>query len=163
MSHYLGFQVPPSEVARLRSIEVPGEPVHNLHVTLVYFGEKLSPYMVSEVTKLCAKLAAASGPIPIRVTDITSFRASRHGTPVVARIISPLLNAFRARVARRCDMEGIRYNTAFSYNPHVTLSYAKAACVDRPIAPVSWRAEELCFFTEDEGERVRWEFPLVRL
>lgn len=64
------------------------------------------------------------------------------------------LKVFRGELLKAVVRQGVKPASRQDFTPHVTLSYADRRLSPRPIAPVSWRAEELQLIHSEVGRPI---------
>lgn len=157
----------PHQTARLFSdIDVPGkrEAVSSMHVTLVYIGSDVPIDVLAEAVKATYAVTSKTEPFTVRATRVMSFPVNpddEDGHPVVARLDSDALHAFRSNLARSLDEAGVEFNKKFpDYKPHVTLAYAPEPVEEFRIPAIEWGAHEIVLWGSDEGDgRLMVTFP----
>jgi 2'-5' RNA ligase len=156
----------PHDVARVWSqLEVPGdrEPVGETHITLVYIGEDTPISEVAKAIEAVYSVTSQTKPFTVMTSLVTSFTKGEDGIPIIAKIESPELVAFQAKLKAALQDAGIEFNDKFpEYKPHVTLSYLKEdeAPEDYNFPAVEWGVAEMILWGGDQGdEKLAITFP----
>src|SRR4051812_47233129 len=158
--------VVPEETARvLRELPVPGRPeAANSHITVVYLGDDTPIERIGQLLPVLYGVTSKAVPFSVSTDLITTFPAGKDGVPVIAKVRSPELHAFRQALCQAMDEAGIEYDNKFPvFKPHVTLAYAKdpETLFEADIPEVSWSAHELLLWGSNRGVgRLIVKFPL---
>jgi len=161
----LMFTVPEETARILNELPVPGrrEP-HNSHITVVYLGDDTPIERIGELLPVLYDVTSKTLPFSVSTDLITTFPAGKDGVPVIAKVRSPELHAFRAALCQAMDEAGIEYDNKFPvFKPHVTVAYAKDPDLtfEVDIPEISWSAHELLLWGSNRGTgRLVVKFPL---
>ncbi len=116
-----------------------------LHATLFHLGD-----WVGVPADIVAQASAAMSRIASPAFDVVfdqvgSFDHRRAKNPLVltARQGNPALHALHDELATHLRGAGLGQWTRTSFLPHVTLAYDKRVVSFEPVAPLSWRVEEV--------------------
>lgn len=161
----LMFPVPEETARILNEVEVPGTPeTHHLHTTVVHLGKDIPIEQIAELLPVLYQVTSRTLPFSISTDLITTFPEGEDGVPVIAKVSSPELHAFRKSICGAMDDAAIDYGKKFPvYNPHVTVAYAtdQDAEFELEIPEISWSAHELMLWGSDRGTgRLVVKFPL---
>lgn len=161
----LMFSIPEETARILKEISVPGTPDASAsHITVVYLGDDVPIERIGELLPVLYEVTSKTLPFSVSTDRISTFPPGKDGVPVIARVQSPELHAFRAALCEAMDAAGLEYDNKFPvYKPHVTVAYAK----DRELRfelefpEVSWAAHELLLWGSNRGSgRLVVKFPL---
>lgn len=126
----VAFMLKPSEA---NILAFPGgEPASDLHITLVFLGDKseLTTEQIDTLKREVQSLAEDEAqPLTGRVTGIGRFNPSEHSdgkAPIYASVDVPGLHTLQATLAKRLKAAGLPVHEDFAYTPHVTLTYVDA-------------------------------------
>lgn len=156
----------PEETSRVLSeLEVPeGVPEHNKHITVVYLGKDVPIETIARLLPVLHEVTSKTVPFSVSTDHITTFPAGDDGVPVIAKVVSPELHAFRANICQAMDDAGVEYDKKYpDYKPHVTLTYAKdmSTKFELDIPEISWPTHELVLWGSNRGDgRLVVKFPL---
>jgi 2'-5' RNA ligase len=157
----------PLEVADLLSqIPVPDErePQESYHITLAYLGDDTAPDQIAKAMAAASTAAESVRPFVVSTCLVTSFPGNPSGVPVIAKVESPALITFQAKLLLALDAAGVEYSKKYpEYRPHITLAYAKAATADLPISPLSFTVPGFCIRAanaDDPGAVIRIPFAM---
>jgi 2'-5' RNA ligase len=156
----------PEETARvLGELDVPeGTPEHNKHITVVYIGKDVPIERIASLLPVLFDVTSKTLPFSAATDHVTTFPAGDDGVPVIAKVSSPELHAFRASICQAMDDAGIDYDKKFpDYKPHVTLTYAKdpETEFELEIPEIRWMCSELTLWGSNRGTgRLVVSFPM---
>lgn len=161
----LMFPVPEETARILCELEVPGTPEPaNSHVTVVYLGEDVPIGRIAELMPVLYEVTSRTVPFSVSTDLITTFPPGDDGVPVIAKVHSPELHAFRKQLCTCMDGAGIEYDKKYpEYKPHVTVAYAQDPDTEfeLEIPEISWGATELTLWGSNRGTgRLVVKFPL---
>jgi len=161
----LMFAVPEETARVLTELPVPGRrELANSHITVVYLGDDTPIERIGDLLPVLHRVTSKTLPFSVSTDLISTFPAGNDGVPVIAKVRSPELHAFRAALCQAMDEAGIEYDNKFPvYKPHVTLSYARdlETGFEVDIPEVSWSAHELLLWGSNRGVgRLVVKFPL---
>jgi 2'-5' RNA ligase len=113
---------PPREIAEKIALE-DGEPVDQLHVTLVYLGnQEWTGEQLDQVRRIVAQACAFTLPIPASIAGSGVFTEGEKPVTYLA-IDAPGINRLRERIFDRLKSAGIPVSEDHSFTPHLTLRY----------------------------------------
>lgn len=116
-----------------------------LHVTLRFLGDfdSAEPPFVQAAMQAAATAATGGPPFEVTFDRVASFRNRDQGVPLVLLGGEALktLKEFRGALDRHLGSVKL-IQPKGDYTPHVTLLYGEPRVEERPIAPITWRAEE---------------------
>lgn len=123
----------PAEIGA--AIAIPGGiPVEELHVTLAYLGEGLTPEQVAQVSAVVAdvvaEFGARVGALAGSIGGVLRFPANDEGEEVVAVCVDvPRLEELRVAILAGLAAGGLPVDeaTEHGFTPHITLAYINAA------------------------------------
>jgi len=153
---FIGFVVPQIAGNELAKIPVSGErtPVDEMHVTACFLGNNVPVENVLKALSVCYKVASSAKPLRMAAALLTTFPPNpdhREGVPIIARVVSPDLMNFRAKMAAALDAAGVEYSKKFpEYKPHVTLGYGAERFPARQIPPISWKCSHIMVWGGEE-------------
>lgn len=169
---FIGLRVPEQAAVALSQVEVPGEPEPPewFHVTMVYLGDHVPVDKLAKCMDVILRLTEGRAPFPVTIRSTGSFppHPEKKTVPILGKVESEELHAFREEVCRALKAAGIAYDEKFPvFKPHVTLAYSKDPLVAADHAadgdvdpPVTWEVDGLVMWGGDHGEdRVSMTFP----
>lgn len=152
---FIGVEVPESVSDYLAGMGAPGAPEDpaTMHITMVYLGKKAPVEKLLRATLVLYRLCEETGPFNAGFAVRTSFPDRGNGTPVIARVISPGLHAFRKTLCERLRAAGVDYDEKFpEFKPHVTMSYSGTPVPDAPLRPTVWTIGSIAVWGGDSGK-----------
>ena len=161
----LMFTVPEETARILREIQVPGVPEKaDSHITVAYLGDDVPIERIGRLLPVLYEVTATTLPFTVSTDLITTFPPGNDGVPVIAKVRSPELHAFRKALCDAMEQADIEYDRKYPvYKPHVTLAYAKdpTTLFELDIPEVTWPAHELLLWGSNRGSgRLVVKFPL---
>lgn len=126
---FIGFRIPSEVAVLLEGTTVPGErhSASDFHITAIYLGENVPIPVVAQAMVALYDVCSRTRPIPVSLTDISSFPGDGRRIPIICPVDSPALHEFQAELRAACDAMAVPYSQKWpEYKPHVTLSYADA-------------------------------------
>jgi 2'-5' RNA ligase len=100
-----------------------GESAEQMHITLFYFGEELSPENRQKITNAASEFAKTAKLLDIELAGTGVFEQPEQKV-LYAKVISSELVKLRADLAKVLDDNKIEYSKDYeNYTPHVTLKY----------------------------------------
>jgi len=169
---FLGLRVPHETARILSEIDLgfgEKEDAAKLHVTMLYIGKQVAIEKVAAMLAPIMNVVSQTKPFTVSTSRVTTFPPNPDdGVPIIARVDSNDLHAFRTALCTAFDAAKIDYNKKYpEYKPHVTLGYEQDPlvfadnAVDISIPTVTWAAHELTLWGGDSGDnRVIVTFPL---
>ncbi len=170
---FLGLRVPQETARILAEVDIgkwgEKEPPSSFHITMAYMGREVPIETIAQMIPAIFPVVAKTSPFTVSTSHVTTFPPHpEDGVPIIARVDSEPLHAFRAAVCQAMDAAGVDFSKKFpDYKPHVTLAYAKDALVhydnafDIHIPTIEWAAHELVLWGGDNGDnRLIVTFPL---
>lgn len=171
---FLGLRVPP-ETARILSEVDFGDfgdksPPNEFHITICLLGKHIPIERVAQMIAPIFSVVQETKPFMVSTSRVATFSPNKDdGVPIIARVDSNDLHAFRAKIAKTLmekvpDFPPDKYP---EYKPHVTLGYSSDPlvyydnAVDLQIPTVSWGAHEIILWGGDKGDqKLIVTFPL---
>lgn len=150
----LCIQVPSKIAHSLGEIQVPGTivPDREKHISLVFIEEGAPIETLSKVIIASYKVATQTQPFSVGVSELTCFPDGPDGVPVIAKVQSPELHAFRKALCRGLDQAKVEYSKVYKeYKPHVTLSYSTSPVKSSEVGPFKWTIKEITLWGDDGG------------
>lgn len=164
---FIGLKVPDPVAEALTALDAPGKKLsaEEKHITLFYVGKKTPLREALHAAAVCTVFARMRAPFQVGCARRVCFPENPDdGVPVIARVVSPALHAFRAKLAQAFDRHGVQYSKKYpDYKPHVTLSYSDAPCEEMPFEPVVWTVDRFILWAGDdmdEGLSMQFRFPV---
>src|ERR1700676_2321886 len=105
----IAIRVPDDIAHMISSIEAPGDPENNKHVTIVYLGDDVPIEQLAEAVVVCFNVATATKPFSLRSEKVTTFPKGKDGFPVICPVESPPLHALKARLEEALTKAGVSY------------------------------------------------------
>jgi len=143
---FLSIAVPSDIGTLLNKIPVPEkkEPQDEYHITVVYFGDDQPVEQVMKAAVVAFAVAQHTEPFVVTKKLVTCFPGNPSGTPVIAKIESPALIAFQAKLLAAFDEHGVTYSKKYpTYKPHITLAYAANSVPDVDIPELAYTVGEI--------------------
>lgn len=146
---------PPEALARALA-RAGGEPVDELHVTVVYIGKRTEIGVddaYPELERALVQTTPHHQPFEVRLTGAGLFRPSEQSDgkwPVVMMVNSQGLLDFREHLLREMAFQGVPWAKNFAYQPHLTVAYADRQLDAEMTAAVAkagsggWVADKVC-------------------
>lgn len=163
---FIGIQVPPDIADELTKVNVPGKKLGaaEKHITLFYVGKKTPLRDALKAAAICALFARTQSPFKVGTARVTCFPENPDdGVPIICRVLSPPLHAFRAKLASAFKRYGVEFSNKYpEYKPHVTLSYDRQSIPDMDIQPVVWTVDRFVLWAGDdmdEGMSMQFRLP----
>lgn len=128
-----------------------------LHITLIHVGDYANALPGSVVAALRdAADALAVAAFDIALDRVSSFSGApgRHPHVLLGENGVAALKAFRKDLLTSVVRHGVKPLSRQEFNPHVTLSYGDRRLPERPIRPISWRAEEFVLIHSEVGRSI---------
>ncbi len=116
---------PPPDIAKKMAVS-GGEPINDLHVTLVFLGNtsELPPDFKERATSALKKVCAKQPPLSGEFSGIGRF-VIPDGDAVYASVDVVGLSAFRYKLCQQLEAEGVPYRKDHDFTPHCTLVYLR--------------------------------------
>jgi 2'-5' RNA ligase len=152
----LSIQVP-YEIARvLGRVLVPGTPEsrETYHITLLYLGKDIPIDVVSQALVVAYRVAEITRPIPLAISEVSSFQKGDDGVPIICPVNSPELHQLWEALCSAFDEAKVSYSKKFPiYKPHITLAYDDID-FDGPmsIEPIDWVSYEMTLWSGNSGD-----------
>ena len=110
-----------------------------LHVTL----DILNDYAEwpDEIVPALVAAGSAVAAAPFEVT-LDTVSGGAHTVALRSRLNNAPLNRLHRSIAAARTGLGVDGRYGYAFSPHMTLAYRKGASVNRPVAPITWLAEE---------------------
>ncbi|MCW1915527.1 2'-5' RNA ligase family protein [Luteolibacter sp. GHJ8] len=131
-------------------------PEDHLHVTLYHVGtyrDALPDAHVAAAKRACHAAAALSHPFDLSLNQAFTYRGAR-ALPFVLRNTNKdtALHTFQEALVIEFAKQGFRVGKNSSFDPHVTLAYAKEPVPEVSIDPIGWMVNELVLIRSMVGQ-----------
>lgn len=164
---FLGLMLPPAQAAEATAVleqsrtdpGLRGAAIRpdRLHITLIHVGDyaRALPGSVVEAVRQAAS-ALTTPAFDITLDRVSSFSGApgKHPHVLLGDRGVEALRAFRNDLLTAVIRQGVKPLSRQDFNPHVTLSYADRRLPERPIRPISWRAEEFVLIHSEVGRSI---------
>lgn len=164
---FLGLMLPPAQAAEATAVleqsrtdpGLRGTAIRpdRLHITLIHVGDyaRALPGSVVEAVRQAAS-ALSTPAFDITLDRVSSFSGApgKHPHVLLGDRGVEALRAFRNDLLTAVIRQGVKPLSRQDFNPHVTLSYADRRLPERPIRPISWRAEEFVLIHSEVGRSI---------
>ncbi|MBI3383381.1 MAG: 2'-5' RNA ligase family protein [Aquabacterium sp.] len=144
-------------LGQAQGVAVKATRTARFHVTLFHVGnflDEIPASTLSAVRQAAQRMAAA--PFDVAFDKVGSFKGKPGRLPIVLLgAASPGLMSFQSDLDQMMKRAGLTHGEHHrQFTPHLTLFYGRSPALERPIDPITWRAQDFVLIRSVVGEGV---------